>query len=113
MNKRDVRSARFTSRPQVTGSLLAIAVSACVSLPAYAEYRCDSTRTLDRAERHACELAKRGAASALRLFIQRTAGIYGLYFYDFVAPADFDRRSPMRSNGKPVSVADARTAKLK
>jgi len=113
MNKRDVRSAHFRHRAAVTGSVLVIAVAAGVSFPAHAKYRCDSPRTLDRAEQHACELAKRGAASELRQFIQRTAPIYGLYFYDFIAPADFDQKSAMRSNGKRLSVADARTRQIK
>ncbi len=113
MNKRDVRSARFMSRAGVTGSLLVIAVAAGASFPAHAKYRCNSPRTLDQAERHACELAKRGAASELRQFIQRTAPIYGLYYYDFVAPADFDARSAMRRYGKRLSVADARTRQVK
>ena len=113
MNKRDVRSARFASRAAVTGSLLLIAAAAGVSLPAQAKYRCDSPRSLDRAEQHACELAKRGATTELRRFIQRTGPIYGLYFYDFIAPDDFDRTSAMRSNRKALSVADAGTRQIK
>jgi hypothetical protein len=55
---------------------------------ARAEYRCDA-RALPE-EKRACELVKQGP-EALRMFIDRTRGIYGLYFYDYVTEADFDR----------------------
>jgi hypothetical protein len=68
---------------------LAIAASASiVSATARAEYRCDASAWPE--EKRACELVKQGP-DALRLFIERTRSIYGLYFYDYVTQADFDR----------------------
>jgi len=66
--------------------MLALAVAAGASVPAHAEYRCDSPPT--SADRRACDMAKRGATDELRRFIQRTASIYGLYIHDYVQPAD-------------------------
>ena len=113
MNRRDDRSPRFGGVSRVTGSLLVLAVAAGVSMSAHAGYRCDSPLALDKAERHACDLAKRGAASELRLFIQRTAAIYGLYFYDYVTAADFDGWRAAHSSNKPLSVATAKTRQIK
>ncbi len=109
MNKRIDRSSRLSGATRLIGSLLALALAVGVCAPARAEYRCNSPRTWAKADRTACELAKRGAATELRLFIQRTAPIYGLYFYDYVTSADFERWSAAQRNDKPVSIAAAKT----
>jgi hypothetical protein len=64
------------------------ALAAIVSVSAQAEYRCSAPPTPE--DQRACELAKQGP-DQLREFIQRTRSIYGLYFYDYVTAADFDR----------------------
>jgi hypothetical protein len=109
MNKRVDRSIRFSGAARLAGSLTILALAAGVSVPASAEYRCNSPRTWDRADRQACELAKRGSANELRLFIQRTAPIYGLYFYDYVTPADFERWSSSRQEARPLRMAAQKT----
>ena len=103
MTKRDDRSPRFGGASRVTGSLLVLAVAAGVSMPVCAEYRCGSPPT--PADRRACEMAKRGAADELRRFIQRTASIYGLYFYDYVQPAEKEAR---RASKAPSIAAASR-----
>jgi hypothetical protein len=72
-------------------SLIPFAVAALatiLSATARAEYRCNAPAWPE--EKRACELVKQGP-DALRLFIERTRSIYGLYFYDYVTQADFDR----------------------
>lgn len=105
MNQRDDRPTRFSGAVRLAGSLMIFALAVGVSVPARAEYRCSSPQTWDNADRRACELARRGAATELRLFIQRTAPIYGLYFYDYVTPADFDRWRAARRDAKPLRMA--------
>ena len=77
-----------TSRPARHISFAAAALAATVSMGAHAEYRCNGQPLPE--EKRACELAKQGP-DQLREFIQRTRSIYGLYFYDYVTAADFDR----------------------
>jgi hypothetical protein len=104
MNKRDDRSPRFGGASRVTGPLLVLAVVAGVCSPAHAEYRCGAPPT--SADRRACELAKRGATDELRRFIQRTASIYGLYFYDYVQP---EQKAARRGTKAPsIAAADRR-----
>jgi hypothetical protein len=80
----DVKKSTKSSR-----TLFAIAaVAALVCASARAEYRCDEPAAPE--DKRACELAKQGP-DELRQFIQRTSSIYGLYFYDYVTAADFDR----------------------
>lgn len=88
-----------------TGSILAliVAMAASVPLTAHAEYRCVSPSGQENV--HACELAKRAAPDELRLFIQRTSPIYGLYFQDYVTAADFDRWATGRRESKATAVA--------
>ena len=64
------------------------ALAATISATAQAEYRCNAQALPE--EKRACELVKQGPA-ALRIFIEATRSIYGLYFYDYVQQADFDR----------------------
>jgi hypothetical protein len=104
MNKRDDRSPRFNAASRVTGSLLVLGVAAGVSMPVRAEYRCGSPPTPE--DRRACEMARRGATDDLRRFIQRTASIYGLYFYDYVQP---DEKAARRKSKAPsIATADHR-----
>jgi len=84
-------------------AVLAFAALACAA--ARAEYRCDAPQGQE--EQHACDLAKQGSPDALRLFIQRTAPIYGMYFYDYAKPADFDRWEAAQRRTDTI-VGDAR-----
>jgi hypothetical protein len=77
-----------TSKQSSRISFAIAALATVVSVAARAEYRCDAS-TLPE-EKRACELVKQGP-DALRRFIERTRSIYGLYFYDYVTQADFDR----------------------
>jgi hypothetical protein len=76
------------------------AFATLVSATARAEYRCDA-RALPE-EKRACELVKQGP-DALRMFIDRTRGIYGLYFYDYVTEADWNRWDTARQAGEAPS----------
>ena len=112
MSKRVHRSGAA----RLAGSLTILAVAAGVSVSASAEYRCNPPQPWSHADQKACELAKRGG-NELRLFIQRTAAIYGLYFYDYVTPADLGWESsrgqprPLRMTAEktPVRVAAEKT----
>jgi hypothetical protein len=101
MNTRYDQTPRFGA----TGSILAliVAIGASVCAPAHAEYRCGSPPSQE--DRRACDLARRDAPGELRHFIQRTSAIYGLYFYDYVRPDDFDRWETARNGEKPPSIA--------
>jgi len=105
MKKRYDQTPRFNAAGISTGSILALiaVMAASVSLPAHAEYRCGSPSW--QADVRACELARRDAPDQLRLFIQRTSPIYGLYFYDYVRAADFDRWEAARREDRPPSLA--------
>jgi len=78
-----------TSKQSSRISLAVAAVAALVSMGAHAEYRCQAPPTLE--DKVACGLAKLDRPDELRLFIERTSSIYGLYFYDYVSPEDVDR----------------------
>ena len=69
-------------------SFAVAALAATVSMGARAEYRCNGQPLPE--EKRACELAKQGP-DELRRFVDRTRGIYGLYFYDYVSEADASR----------------------
>jgi len=70
-------------------SIAVAALAASVSMGAHAEYRCAAPPTQE--DKRACELAGVDRPDELRLFIQRTSPIYGLYFYDYVTEADVGR----------------------
>ena len=94
---------------RISLALLAFAALACAV--ARAEYRCDAPQGQE--DRHACDLAKGSSADALRLYIQRTAPIYGLYFYDYVRDGDQDRWDNAQKNAaaqqpEAVKVSSAR-----
>jgi hypothetical protein len=105
MNKRYVQTPRFNAAGISTASILALIVvmAASVSLPAHAEYRCGSPSS--QTDVRACELASHDAPDQLRLFIQRTSSIYGLYFYDYVRTTDFDRWEVARREDQAPSLA--------
>lgn len=105
MSKPYTPTPRFNAAGVSTASILALIVAMAASVPvtAHAQYRCGSPSTLEDA--HACELVKRAAPDELRLFVQRTSSIYGLYFDDYVTPADVDRWQAARQEDGQTSVA--------
>ena len=107
MNMPCAPTPRFNAAGVTTGSILALIVAMAASLPltAHAEYRCGSPSTPEDAR--ACELVKRAAPDELRLFVQRTSSIYGLYFDDYVTTADVDRWQAARQEDPATSVAAA------
>jgi len=80
------------------------AVSA--SLGAHAEYRCNPPPS--QADKKACDLAKLDRPDELRLFIQRTRAIYGLYMPDYVTEEDARRWEVARQSeeGKALAKKD-------
>jgi hypothetical protein len=88
-------------------SLSVAAFAASVGMSAHAEYRCDGQPLPE--EKRACELVKQGP-DALRQFIDRTRGIYGLYFYDYVSEADTSRwhAAPQSAQAAPKLATDDR-----
>jgi hypothetical protein len=74
-------------------------------MAAHAEYRCKAPSMPE--DKRACDLAKQGRPDELRWFIQRTSSIYGLYFYDYVTPTDFDRWHAARRDDRARSIATA------
>jgi hypothetical protein len=88
-------------------SLSVAAFAASVSVGAHAEYRCDG-QPLPQ-EKRACNLAKQGP-DALRQFIDRTRGVYGLYFYDYVTEAEASRwhAAPQSAQATPKLVTNDR-----
>ncbi|HWY72769.1 MAG TPA: hypothetical protein VNW98_03940 [Burkholderiaceae bacterium] len=97
-----------TSRPARHISFAAAALAATVSMGAHAEYRCNGQPLPE--EKRACELAKQGP-DELRRFVDRTRGIYGLYFYDYLSEEDASRWHGARHGvpAQPVAASDART----
>lgn len=91
----------FGPRRRSSLAVAALAVSFCVG--AQAEYVCNAPPS--QADKHACELAKRNRPDELRLFIQRTSGIYGFYFYDYVDAADVGRWHAARPGDDPLTAA--------
>jgi hypothetical protein len=85
-------------------SLAVAALAATVCIGAHAEYRCDGQPLPE--EKRACELAKQGP-DELRRFVDRTRGIYGLYFYDYVRDADVARWHAAGQSANPQSIAAA------
>jgi hypothetical protein len=66
--------------PRALAGIVCLALSAVFSPSAFARSHCDRPQGV--AERLACEKVKEGP-TPLRLFIQRSQSVYGLYFYDF------------------------------
>jgi hypothetical protein len=81
------------------------AVTAFVSISAHAEYRCKAPATVE--DNVACDLASLGRPDELRLFIERTSSIYGLYFYDYVSQHDLERWDSVRANEDAPSITTA------
>jgi len=80
---------RIIRRSLVAGLAFAEFVAAdLVASTAIAAPRCDAPGSL--ADRRACDVAKQGP-DALRRFIHRTQSIYGLYFWDYMSPAEIER----------------------
>lgn len=70
----------------------AAVVSATVTSPARAEFKCDG-RQLSRADATACAHAAQGPDS-LRRFVTRTEKIYGLQMRDYVRFVGDERKTP-------------------
>jgi hypothetical protein len=107
MSERFDPTPRFNAAGVSTGSILALIVTMAASVPmtAHAEYRCASPSSPEAAR--ACELVKHDTPDELRRFVQRTRSIYGLYFYDYTRPADFERWETARQQDRATSVAAA------
>ena len=105
MSKRSLQLPRLNFASLTPGPIraLTVALVAGVSVAAHAEYRC-APPSSPQAQR-ACELARQDSGDALRHYVQRTSSIYGLYFYDYVKPADFDRWETARRDDAAPSVA--------
>jgi len=106
MSKRSLQLPRLNFASLTPGPIRALTVAvvaAGVSVAAHAEYRCTSPSSPEA--QRACELARQNSADALRQFVQRTSSIYGLYFYDYVRPADVDRWQAARRDDAAPSVA--------
>ena len=105
MSKRHLQLPRlnFANLAPAPTRALMVALIAGVSVAAHAEYRCTSPASPEA--QRACELAKQNSPDALRLYVQRTRSIYGMSFYDYVRPADFDRWDAARRDGAATSVA--------
>ncbi len=83
-------------------SFAVAAVAASVSVGAHAEHRCKAPPTPE--DERACERAAMDRPYELRLLIQRTSSIYGLYFYDYVTEADVNRWDVARRSEKAQSI---------
>lgn len=74
-----------------------LAIAGCSALPSTRPvatgYRCDNPQ--GSVDRRACEMAARGP-DALRRFVERTRGIYELYYWDYI-------QSPMRGAAAATS----------
>jgi len=92
-----------TSKQARRISLAVAALAASVSMGAHAEFRCKAPPTPE--DKRACELAKIDRPDELRLFIQRTSSIYGLYFYDYVTEEDVNRWYALRRSEQARSIA--------
>jgi hypothetical protein len=86
------------ARP-ISFAVAVFAASACMGV--HAEYRCTSQALPE--EKRACELVKQGP-DALRMFVDRTRYIYGLYFYDYVTKADADRWHQARAGAQAQAI---------
>jgi hypothetical protein len=105
MSKRHLPLSRLNLANPAAGPIraLTVALVAGVCATAHAEYRCTSPSSPEA--QRACELARQNSSDALRHYIQRTGSIYGLYFYDYVRPADFERWDAARRDDAAPSVA--------
>jgi len=92
-----------TSKQAGRISFAVAALAASISIGAHAEYRCKAPPTPE--DKRACELANLARPDELRMFIQRTSSIYGLYFYDYVNEATVDRWYAAGGNEAVRSVA--------
>ena len=86
-------------------NILIAVIGIAFAMSANAEYRCTDPQTPQ--DKTACDLVKQDRPDDLRLFIERTAPIYGLYFYDYVTQKDIDRWDLAREQTKQTP---ARTA---
>jgi hypothetical protein len=84
-------------------SIAVAAFAASVSIGAHAEYRCKAPPTPE--DKRACELARTDRPDELRLFIQRTKSIYGLYFYDYVTEAEVNHWYAARRSDEARAIA--------
>jgi hypothetical protein len=92
-------------KPAIATLSCSLAVAAVLVAPsASAAYRCDNPQGIG--ERRACVKAAEGPVE-LRRFIERTRGIYGLYYADFLAPANGGRIASQRV-GAMASAAPTR-----
>jgi hypothetical protein len=92
-----------TSKQAYGISIAVAAFAASVSMGAHAEYRCKAPPTAQ--DVRACELVRVDRPNELRLFIQRTSSVYGLYFYDYVTQADTNRWDVARGGEQVPSIA--------
>jgi hypothetical protein len=92
-----------TSKQARRISFAVATLAACVSMGAHAEFRCNLPPAPE--DKRACELARIDRPDELRLFIQRTRSIYGLYFYDYVTEADVNRWYAPRRSEQARSIA--------
>jgi hypothetical protein len=92
-----------TSKQAYGISIAVAAFAASVSMGAHAEYRCNAPPTAE--DVRACELARVDRPNELRLFIQRTSSLYGLYFYNYVTEADTNRWDVVRGSEQVSSIA--------
>jgi hypothetical protein len=84
-------------------AVAAVAATLCIS--AHAEYRCSAPPRPE--DKVACDLARQDRPDELRLFIERTASIYGLYFNNYVSEEDVDRWNLARRHDERPSLSKA------
>lgn len=84
-------------------AVAAVAATLCISV--HAEYRCGAPPRPE--DKVACDLARLDRPDELRLFIERTASIYGLYFNDYVSEQDIDRWNLARRHDEGPSLSKA------
>ena len=94
-----------TSKQSYRTFVAVAAVTGTISMGAHAEYRCKAPPTPE--DKVACDLAKLDRPDDLRLFIDRTSPIYGLYFYDYVSQQDVDRWDSVREHQDAQSITTA------
>jgi hypothetical protein len=94
-----------TSKQAFSVSFAVAVLAASLSSGARAEFVCNAPSTPE--DKRACELARQDRPDELRLFIQRTSSIYGLYFYDYVTEANVNRWTAADRSEKARSIAAA------
>src|SRR5262245_56227871 len=82
--------AMKANRIALAAAAALLAATPLLATDARAEYKCDKPQGFIDAR--ACAKAKEGS-DVLRMFIQRTRMIYGLYFWDYVQPRDPSQRA--------------------